>query len=261
MEANQLYQMKSIPRQVYTLETGALSQGRALVIDPVNIAVSAVTVQDKARGKYAVTPTYLKDILFAGVLKQGKTSLVEANFAEVDQPGSDTLIYMAEAVTAGQVVYFDCGDQTAGQFRLGGIGRGRGAAVVHTTLTTAGFAHATLLNGEEVGGVQYLVPVAAGGAITPSLNGMTLINGGTVNDAHITATLADGTFIGQTKAIKVHTLIGNTKNFVLTVTNGVQLNGSTALASITFNAADEQSVLVWMGAHWKLIANSGATLA
>jgi len=90
---------------------------------------------------------------------------------------------------------------------------------------------------------------------------MTLINGGTVNDANITYTLADGTVVGQRKGFKITTLIGNSKDFVITVTNGVQLDGSTALATVTIDEAGDQCVLEWMGAHWKLIANSGGALA
>ena len=257
-DAIQKKQMQILPRRVFCLETSAIAAGYGLVLDLVSTTDVAVGVQDKARGKYAINPTYAKNADFAGVLLAPK--LAPAGWVEVAQPGSDCPIYVTETVTIGDYVFMGCGD-TAGQFSKGGMSRGAGAARVCTSRTGAGIVHAKLLTGEEVESLQLLTPVAAGAAILLAPAGMTLINGGTVNDANITATLADGTVIGQRKAVRITTTVGNSKNFVLTVTTGVQLNGSTALATITFNTAAEQSILEWTGGHWKLIANLGATLA
>ena len=258
MEANQKFQFRTIPRKVYNTETGALTRGYALAYDPTSTDVSAVTTEDKARGKYAINPTSAS-LFFAGVLTDDKTTTQAKNFVEVAVPGSDPLIYVSESVTAGDIVYFNAGGTLAGQFSKGGIGLGCGSARVHTTRTGAGYVHATLNVGDETGGVQTLAPTT--GAVTGiSLNGMTLVDGTSVSGG-LTYTLADGTFIGQKKGFKVSVLLAGSNDLVITVTNGVQLDGSTALATITLDEAGDQSILEWDGANWKLISNSGGALA
>lgn len=257
MEANYKDQFKIIKRRVWCLTTTALAAGTGVVYDYTN---GTATTEDRSRAKTVEVPSATNNQFFAGVLLEAKPAGV-AKFIDIACPGSDLLIYLADtSATIGDVVQMDSGDE-AGQFKAGGMGYGCGSAKVLTTVAAAGLVHAKLLEGESVGTLQELTPVAAGGAIVPSLTGTTLIDGATVNDANITSTLANGTVVGQRKAYKIKAAVGNSKNYVVTVTTGVQLDGSTALASITFNAINEQSILEWTGVHWKLIANSGATLA
>lgn len=257
MEANYKDQFKIIKRRVWCLTTTALAAGTGVVYDYKN---GTAATEDRSRAKTVEAASATNNQFFAGVLLEAKPAGV-AKFIDIACPGSDLLIYLTDtSATIGDVVQMDCGDET-GQFKAGGMGYGCGSAKILTTVTAAGLVHAKLLEGDSEGILQELTPVLAGGAIVPSLTGTTIVDGTLVSTANLTSTLANGTVVGQRKAYKIKVTIGNSKNYVVTVTTGVQLDGSTALATITFNAANEQSILEWTGAHWKLIANSGATLA
>jgi hypothetical protein len=142
---------------------------------------------------------------------------------------------------------------------------GRGSAYVRQTLTAAGLALADLMDGPESGLCEYFTPAAAGGAIVPMIGGVTYIAGATINDAHATYTLADGYINGMRKGFRIATTVGNSKNFVVTVTSGIQADDSTALATITMNSQHEQTYLTWWGystgGKWKIDHSYGSTLA
>lgn len=80
--------------------------------------------------------------------------------------------------------------------------------------------------------------------------------------ANYVVNLPDGTAVGQ----RVHAICEGTAagvgKTVLTLANaGLQLDGATALNTITFDAADEESYLEWQGLKWHLKDSVGATLA
>jgi hypothetical protein len=80
----------------------------------------------------------------------------------------------------------------------------------------------------------------------------TLYSGYTTNDtANIDATLADGE-VGQMKIIKLETK--DTNNLVVTPAN---LNNG---ATLTFDAAGEIAILVFVGTGWEIVYNT-STLA
>lgn len=116
-------------------------------------------------------------------------------------------------------------------------------------------------SGRLSGFVSYLVPLANGAAESHMTSGTNIVIGGcTIGTADSTATLADGTFIGQrVRFVCTGTL--TTNDYQLTVTTGKQLDGSTALAGLEFDAAADQSDLEWLGPHWKLLMNSGPTIS
>lgn len=258
MEANQKFQFRTIKRRVFCTTTAAISRGYGLVYDLESTATSAATVADRARGKYVCSPSATKYQNFAGVLLNDKPA--GAQWVDIAEPGSECQIYLGDtSATIGGYVGMDCG-VGAGAFYAGGL-KGLGSAIVLTTVTAAGLVNARLIAENDLGLLQRLTPVAAGGAIVAAPIGATLVNGTAVNDAHITCTLANGTVIGQKKMFLVTNTIGNSKNLVVTVTSGVQLDGTTALNSMTFNSANERSILEWMGNAWKLIHSVGTTLA
>lgn len=126
-------------------------------------------------------------------------------------------------------------------------------------------AQGDLLDGSESGGVQFICPSNAGGAQgAPMIGGLTIVNGGVTLADDATATLADGTTIGERKVI-LGTGTLTTNDYVLTVTNGIKgfyhATSSTTLASVSIDEADELAVLEWTGNDWVLIGNDGATLA
>jgi len=127
--------------------------------------------------------------------------------------------------------------------------------------TTEPRALAYLHTGKESGLTQWTTPItAAASTPVPMVGGHTFIFGGCTLAGDSTATQADGTYIGQKKGWLCKGTI-TTSDFVNTVTSGIQLDGSTTLASIKFDAANEVSVHEWSGVKWHNMLNSGATQA
>lgn len=112
--------------------------------------------------------------------------------------------------------------------------------------------------GTQSGLVEWITPVS--GAVSPSMvQGLTNIFGGHTITTDATATLADGTALNQRKAWKLR---GNltTNDYLVTVTSGEQLDGSTDLATLEFDGASDMSVLEWGGIKWRLMHNAGTFL-
>lgn len=260
-------QVRKIQRKIWFDGSGSLEKGQGLCYNrTVVTSETGETAADKngKRDKTVSLPSAANCLAFAGVTDQSYTAKTGGQWIIINEPGSVCEIYTGETSLAlGFETMLICTITASnpGYFYAAGASKGKGNARLLSTVSAAGTCLAELMTGEESGLVEVIKPVAAGGAITLSKCGTTLIDGSLVSAAHCTNTLANGTFIGQRKRIKVSVLIGASKNFVLTVTSGVQLDGATALASITFNAANEESELEWMGPHWKVIANAGATLA
>jgi hypothetical protein len=123
-----------------------------------------------------------------------------------------------------------------------------------------------LMNGEESGLQEFLMPLDAQ-AVSAMVGGVSFIGGGTTMAADSTDTLADGTRNGLKKGFAgLGTL--TTKDWIITVTSGIQHDGSTALASVAIDAAAEEAVVEWhgnfgtnTGGAWQLLHYVGATLA
>lgn len=118
---------------------------------------------------------------------------------------------------------------------------------------------AILDDGPESGLTEWITPVSAT-AVPAMVGGRTFIFGGATITTDSTDTLADGTVVGLRKSFKLMGAL-TTNDWLLTVTTGKQLDGSTALASCEFDGANDESLLEWCGPHWKLHANSGTGLA
>jgi len=123
-----------------------------------------------------------------------------------------------------------------------------------------------LMNGEESGLQETLMPLDAQ-AVQSMVGGVSFIMGGTTMAADSTATLADGTINGMKKGVAGLGAL-TTQDWLLTVTSGIQHDGSTALASIEIDAAAEEAVVEWhgnfgpnTGGAWQLLHYVGATLA
>jgi hypothetical protein len=246
-------------KRVLTSETSAINKGYGVVFD---LDYGTATTADGRRDKIVINPTAANSRNFAGVLVDKKTASDALGQLHLCPPGYGAIAYVGEACTIGDLLQCDAGDN-AGKFMKPDIMgfRGKGSAIALQTITAAGLSPVLLLDEDDQGMLQMLTPVAAGGAIVPSPDGLTVINGSLVSTAGLTATLADGTYVGQRKAVHIETAIGNSKTFVYTITNGIQADDSTALVSITFDALDELAVLEWVGDKWKLIHSTGATLA
>ena len=119
---------------------------------------------------------------------------------------------------------------------------------------------AYLMDGEESGLQELLSPIS--GAVQSMVGGVTYIAGPYTPAGDATSTLANGTRFGELKAFH---LLGTltTNDYLVTVTGGEQLDGSTDLASMEFDAAGDVSMLVWggLGGKWRLLTNTGTGLA
>jgi len=152
------------------------------------------------------------------------------------------LVYVgASTVTLGDYLTADVLD---GKFY--GVGqKGRGTVKVLQTLSEA---------------VHTQAIAAGGGAVVLSPVGRSLIDGTLADTANSTFTLADGKQIGERKSIKMAVAMA-ANDLVVTVTNGVQIDRTTALATLTFNAVNEEAILEWNGMDWALLGYVGVTLA
>lgn len=260
MQATYIDQLNQERIAAYTSETSAISRGYGLVYD-YDYGTAADT--DKRRGKIVINPSTTENAAFAGVLAQAKGTSTGLQRVDIIPPGQAAMAYCGEAGTIGDLFCCDCGATYTGQFMKAGEHgrRGRGYAILMETIAEAQLAPVMLLTGDDVGLLQRLEPAAAGAAQTLAPYGVILIDGTDVNDADCSATLADGTEQGQMIYIRVTAAIGNSKDFVLTVTNGIQDDNATAIATITFNAKDELTLLEWVGDTWREVYTSGATIS
>jgi len=123
---------------------------------------------------------------------------------------------------------------------------------------------AYLQEGPESGLQEFITPQDAV-AVSGMTGGVSFLAGGYTMTADSTYTLADGVEPGIRKAFAGLGAI-TTGNYVITVTSGIQRDGTSALNTATFDAANEFISLVWEGSfgtvnagYWK--ADHGAGYA
>ncbi len=102
-----------------------------------------------------------------------------------------------------------------------------------------------LEEGPESGLQEVLSPQDAV-AVQSMVGGTSFLCGGYTMAADSTATLADGIAEGQKKAFACMGAL-TTEDWLLTVTSGLRVDGSTGLGSLEFDAANDFSVLLWHG--------------
>jgi len=235
--------------------SAALVAGQGVCL---NSDYGTATAVDGQRLQVVETPSVTNSRDFVGILVNAKPAHAAGLVAVEVAVGGGCLVYSGEStVTLGD--YLTC-DVLDGKFYAAGHG-GRGTVKVLQTLAAAGLALAQLCDGDQSGLVHTQTPALAGGAIVLTPTGRSRINGATISTAHATWTLANGKFIGERKSIVITNTVGSSKNLVVTVTNGVQIDRTTALASLTFNAANEEAILEWNGMDWALLGYVGVTLA
>lgn len=123
-----------------------------------------------------------------------------------------------------------------------------------------------LEDGEE-SGLQEVISPQDNTAVQSMVGGTSILCGGYTMAADSTATLADGLTEGQKKAFACLGAL-TTQDWLLTVTSGMQADGSTALASLEFDAAGDEAVLQWHGnigdatsGVWSELQSAGVTKA
>jgi len=120
---------------------------------------------------------------------------------------------------------------------------------------------AYLFDGEESGLIEWvdMLNNTAIGA-TAMVAGCTHIMGGvTLAGGVCTDTVADGTFPGEKKGFVLHGAL-TSNAFDITVTSGLQHNGTTALAGIEMDADGDYAFMTWRVDEWMLDQQGGVTL-
>jgi len=178
----------------------------------------------------------------------------------------DKLVIMASATAAGAA------GATPGVYTLASVTDDDNAVLTASASSGAsefaGFVQsanpqtclALLLDGEESGLVEW-INVLDNAASAAMVAGATHVLGGvTLGTGDCTDTLADGTFTGEKKLIALHGAL-TTQDYLVTVTSGIQMDGSTALATVEFDADGDYALLEWVVSNWQLISYAGPTLA
>lgn len=261
-------------REVFFDNTGTtnvtLGKGYGVCYDRsyVTTATGETATDPLAQRDWRVAlPTTSNNLDFAGVTTQGYIIPPGGKLIEIYEPGSCCLVYVSNDVTLGNLVTCLVG-ANAGKFGGGDLANegfaGRGTAKVLETVDVSDDGYMCLVmlqEGAESGLIQVVdASTGAGGATTLTAGGLTWFDGGDVA-ADLTATLANGTFVGQMKRYRLETAMAAGDDIAITVTTGVQLDGTTALASLELDADNDDSTLMWVGPHWRLIGNSGTALA
>ncbi len=119
--------------------------------------------------------------------------------------------------------------------------------------------YAELMDGPESGGQTWISPIA-GTAVDCEEWGFTRIFGGITLGTASTATLANGTEMGQRVGfLGMGTL--TTAGYAITCTTALKQDDATDLNTLTIDAAAEIALLEWQSDQWKTIHSVGATLA
>lgn len=264
---------QNIKRVFYT-GTDAISQGEGVCYDydyddgsdPAD-AADAWT----ERAKYVAAPSATNNLSFAGVVLRDYAANASGQYIEIAVPeGINRCICLAKVVdsstTIGEGNFLWClggSSADAGQWTATPQGfAGRGSARILQTLSTAGLCLVQLMDGAESGLVEKIATatLTAGGAITCMVGGATFFDGPATPASDCTFTLADGTFIGQTKRFYQDGDL-TTNDVLITVTSGEQLDGATDLASLELDGDADDSTLIWTGTTWRLLGNAGTGLA
>lgn len=251
-----------ITEWVWFTGSTALLEGQGVCYD---FDYGTASAADARRTNYVELPSITNARYFAGVAARAYAACTGGQFIEIYKPGSTCNILSKASTTLGSgLLTCEAGGTYAGYFRYAGF-EGEGSCVPLQTVdrsSTAGNCLAKLLTGIPSGLVEVVTPEA--GAITCMVGGITFFAAATLG-SDATFTLADGTISGQRKGFS---LLGaqTTNNIVITVTSGVQSDGSdTALATWTADTAKEEAFLVWLGEStdgvWKEEVIIGGTIA
>jgi len=163
----------------------------------------------------------------------------------------DRLVVVGGTATAG--VYTIASAPTADTITITGDLGNSTVATCYVIPANEVTVLAYLFDGEE-SGLQQIITPADDDASAAMVGGTTFVAGGvTIGTGDSTDTLADGTREGLKKAFCGLGTV-TTNDHLVTVTSGLQSDGSTALASAAIDAANEFISLEWTGSFG---ANTG----
>ncbi len=220
------------------------------------------TARDGSRMNRVEVPTILNAPYFAGVAVCAYAANTGGRMIEIYLPGSlCDIASKADTVIGVGRLTFEVGGTFAGYFRDTEGFPGEGSCVPMQTATrasTAGTCLAMLETGVQSGGIERVVVVASS-AIVCMVGGVTMITGASIG-GDSTFALVQGTYEGQLKKFYVRTAITGGNDLVVTpATDGISMDGSTALDTITLDAADETITLGFFSDRWCTQGVAGAT--
>jgi len=228
---------------VFRDDVGFYAKGAALALQTVT---SGKLVESLDGSAVVATNTVTKTGLFAGAAA-GDFLVILASSTAAGAAGATPGIYEIDSVTSDDVgVLVDApGDGDLACYVVSGNP----------------VALCKLLDGEPSSGCIEWVSPLDNAATQSMVGGFTHVLGGVVlGSGDATSTLANGTRMGEKKGFIEHGALG-TQDYLITVTLGLQLNGSTDLNTIEMDADADVSVLEWVGTQWRLVENVGPTLA
>lgn len=250
-------------RQVFYDSANALTNGQGVCYERTSATRTAATsALAGSRDLIVKDPSVTNNHDFAGVVVGDYAARTGGQSVTIAEPGSVADINVtATSVTVGDYLTCDCGDDV-GDFKDVGF-VGRGSVRILQTLAAAGTAQGYLMTGEESGLVQRIAPATgAEGAVVLSPTGITIFDGTNLTGADSTFTLADGNAGGLRKGFVYEVAVtGAGSDLVITVTSGLQLGATTALATLTFATAAQEASATWHVNNWQLVHNSGAAQA
>lgn len=239
--------------------------GVGVCYDADSAAKAAATAEGRNRTLDVEIPTTSNNRNFAGVVQnlEGQTTGPAAIVIALPGGPAQILARASTTINVGRLTFQangGLGAAATGSFQREGYA-GRGSAIPLQTFTyvaTATLIWAYLEDGEESGGVEE-IQVVTGAAAQSMVGGVTYITGGVTIAGDSTATLADGTRLGERKGFYMIADL-TTSNWVLTVTSGRKEVGG-ALANLTLDGAADSADLVWGLTAWRVLSLEGTVEA
>ena len=257
---------KKIKRVFYT-GTDAVVMGKGLCYDrDYATAATGETATDAwgKRGQVVAAPATTNNGSFAGVAVRSYDANANGQWIEIAVPGSIVQVYTNQNCTIGDKAFITClVGANAGIFGAAGF-MGKGTARVLQTVnrsSTHGLVLAELMDGPESDLVQEIATatLTAGGALTLQVGGQIRYIGPATPATDCTATIASGTYVGQKQR---HLLSGAlTTNDVALAIVAEGLDGTTDTAQLELDGDGDDTLVMWGGTKWQVMANAGTALS
>ena len=246
-------------QRVYYEGADALNAGYPLCY---NQDYGTITDPDEHRRFCVEKPSTTNAMYFAGVVAPNSGGKTGPCWIDICLPGSVCLVYSDQNVTAGDRLTAQAGAYNF--YTQGFAGKGSAIAMETENLSAvAGLVQAYLEEGPQSGLVEVITPTNV--LMTPMLNGVTYFTACDIAVGNATATVADGTKLGQKKAFFCEGAM-TTSDIVITVTTEMPVGEwpftapAFAFNTWTMDAAAEYLTCEWTGKSWLCFGLVGTTV-
>lgn len=249
----------------------ALAQGTALCF---NQDYGTATSVDDSRARRVELPNSTNHNWFAGVVTQAYAANPAGQWVTIARPGSVVQVLADGATTIGNYGGFLANDAgslstqaNVGVFSVAyNNGLGVGTVQYLQTIGSAGLCQACILpTGPQVGGIEVFTAAAAavvsplGTSVIARASGVQTTNG---------LTLADGTFVGQTKRLIITGGTSDATHLNLGADKGKRpphdVGGALAIEGVTWDrfvsgtSGTDRWTQVWDGEFWRVTLTNAA---